>query len=261
MSVCLPSRSEPSLPFPSPQNTPTHNTPKELYASLKTEYKPSTGSDCEVILPLYLEHGPDFIRLLRGMFSFVLYDKRTDTYMAVRDHMGITPLYVGWAADGAVWFASEMKVVSGSCMQFKQFPPGHYYTSTDRAFHRWYNPGWLTAVERPMGKCSLQDIREHLERAVKRRLMSDVPWGVLLSGGLDSSLVAAIACRQQGSVSHGRGVWTDKIHSFSVGLADSPDLKAAQRAADFLGTIHHTFTYTIQEGLDAIEQAGCSLPP
>lgn len=230
---------------------------KELYASLETPYEPMTGSDCEVILPLYREHGPtlDMVRNLRGMFSFILYDKETDTYLVVRDHMGITPLYIGWGNDGSVYVASEMKSLVGECNKFQNFPPGHIYCSKGAMagkFQRWYKPNWapemLFGGELPKEPYQPDVLRHAFERAVTRRMMSDVPWGVLLSGGLDSSLVAAICSRHISRCSTS----FPKLHSFTVGLKGSPDLIAAQKVADQLGTIHHPYTYTLEEGADAI---------
>jgi len=230
---------------------------KELYTALKTPYTPMTGSDCEVILPLYDEHGPtlDMVSNLRGMFSFILYDKKTDTYLVARDHMGITPLYIGWGNDGSVYVSSEMKSLVGECNKFQNFPPGHIYSSKGPMagkFQRWYKPNWapemLPGGEMPREPYQADVLRHAFERAVTRRMMSDVPWGVLLSGGLDSSLVAAICSRHIGR----RSTSFPKLHSFTVGLAGSPDLIAAKKVADYLGTIHHPYTYTLEEGADAI---------
>mmetsp|Transcript_8351 Transcript_8351/g.20566 ORF Transcript_8351/g.20566 Transcript_8351/m.20566 type:complete len:600 (+) Transcript_8351:165-1964(+) len=230
---------------------------KELYGSLKTTYTPMTGSDCEVILPLYDEHGPtlEMVQNLRGMFSFILYDKKSDTYLVARDHIGITPLYIGWGNDGSVYVSSEMKSLIGECNKFQNFPPGHIYCSKGPMagkFQRWYKPNWapdmLPGVEMPKEPYQPDVLRHAFERAVTRRMMSDVPWGVLLSGGLDSSLVAAICSRHIGR----RSTSFPKLHSFTVGLKGSPDLLAAQKVADQLGTIHHPYTYTLEEGADAI---------
>ncbi|KAG2522065.1 hypothetical protein JM18_005695 [Phytophthora kernoviae] len=227
---------------------------KELAQTLKTPYKFMTKSDCEIIIPLYLEHGPDFVHLLRGMFSFVLYDHRKDFFLAARDHMGITPMYYGYGADGSVWFASEMKALQQGCVRFEVFPPGHVFTSDTETCKRWYNPDWYAPGHLGKTPLDLKVLREAFEASVKRRMMSDVPWGVLLSGGLDSSLVASIAVREKQKLVAQGGEWINKIHSFTIGLEDSPDLKAAQEVANFLGTIHHSYTYTIQEGLDAVSE-------
>ncbi len=229
---------------------------KEIYEGLASPYSPLTGSDCEALLPLYEEHGatPAFPSKLRGMFSFILHDEKDDSFVVVRDHVGKTPLYVGWAPDGSIWFASEMKAICKDCPRLQQFPPGHMYCShgpNAGEFVRWYNPPHVaTPIGGPLPTDAYdpEKLRNSFEKAVVRRMMSDVPWGVLLSGGLDSSLVASIASRHIARKSTN----FPKLHSFSVGLVDSPDLVAAKKVADFLGTIHHSYTYTIQEGLDAI---------
>jgi len=232
---------------------------KDLYAELKTPYKAKTGSDCEVILPLYEEQGAgvDFPKRLRGMFSFMLYDKTKDLFFICRDHIGITPLYIGWGNDGSVYVASEMKSLVGECSKYQAFPPGHIYTNKGpdaNKFVRWYEPSWapklLPGLKPPAEKYNADVLRAAFEKAVVRRMMSDVPWGVLLSGGLDSSLVASICARH---ISR-RSTSFPKLHSFTVGLEGSPDLKAAQQVADHLGTIHHAYTYTLAEGADAIRE-------
>lgn len=232
---------------------------RELYDSLETPYTPQTGSDCEVILPLYAELGPsvELPRKLRGMFSFILYDKSHDLFMIVRDHMGITPLYIGWGNDGSVYVSSELKSLIGECTKFQWFPPGHIYVSKGAdagKFVRWFTPSWapkmLPGGTPPTEKYNADVLRHAFEKAVVRRMMSDVPWGVLLSGGLDSSLVAAICARHIGR----RSTSFPKLHSFTIGLKDSPDLIAAKKVADFLGTIHHSYTYTIDEGADAVRE-------
>ncbi|CAJ1930395.1 unnamed protein product [Cylindrotheca closterium] len=230
---------------------------KELYAELKTKYEPQTGSDCECILPLFSEHGPtiEMVKNLRGMFSFILYDRNTDTYFAARDHIGITPLYIGWGNDGSLYLASEMKSLIDHCTKFENFPPGHIYCSKGEnagKFVRWFTPSWapemLPGGDMPTEKYHADTLRFAFERSVVRRMMSDVPWGVLLSGGLDSSLVAAICSRHIAR----RNPQFPKLHSFTIGLKNSPDIQAAQKVADMLGTIHHAYTYTIEEGADAI---------
>jgi len=219
-------------------------------------YVPRTGSDCEVVIPLYQKYGMDFVHKLRGMFSFVIYDKKVDEFFAVRDQMGITPLYYGHSADGSVWFSSEMKALHDNCATYHQAPPGKYFSSKTNDFVQWWNPSWLTAVEPPSNEVNLSELRSHFINAVRRRMMSDVPWGVLLSGGLDSSLVASIACRlhQQRARRENTGFVGQRLHSFTIGLENSPDLKAAKDVAEFLGTVHHGYTYTLQEGLDAISE-------
>lgn len=228
---------------------------QELYRDLSVEFKPKTGSDCEVILAQYAQHGATaaMVNQMRGMFSFILYDRTQDLFCVIRDHIGITPLYIGWGNDGSVYVASELKALHGNCNKFQQFPPGHMYCNKgERAnqFVRWYEPDWVMNPTGPLPttKCNLTLLRESFEKSVIRRMMSDVPWGVLLSGGLDSSLVASICAR---NVSR-RSKNFPKLHSFTIGLENSPDLQAAKKVADFLGTIHHAYTYTMEEGADAI---------
>lgn len=228
---------------------------KELIDQLNAPYKFRTKSDCEVIIALYLESDGDlfaFVPKLRGMFSFVLYDQKKDLLFAVRDHMGITPLYYGYGTDGSVWFASEMKALEHGCIRVQCFPPGHFFDSKKEQFVRWYLPNWLEKNHIGENSLDLKQLRNGLVHAVKRRMMADVPWGVLLSGGLDSSLVASIAVREKQKLVEKGNEWMNRLHSFTIGLENSPDLIAAKKVADFLGTIHHSYTYTIQEGLDAV---------
>jgi asparagine synthase (glutamine-hydrolysing) len=232
---------------------------KDLYQELKTPYKPKTGSDCEVILPLYAEQGANgsFPKRLRGMFSFILYDKSQDLFFICRDHLGITPLYIGWGNDGSVYISSEMKAIAGECTKFQNFPPGHTYSNKGpnaNEFVRWFEPSWAPEMKPglppPKQPFNADALRNAFEKAVVRRMMSDVPWGVLLSGGLDSSLVASICARH---ISR-RSSSFPKLHSFTIGLENSPDIQAAQKVADYLGTTHHAYTYTLAEGADAIRE-------
>eukprot|EP01018_Ginkgo_biloba_P001707 Gb_40748 [translate_table: standard] len=211
-----------------------------------------TGSDCEVIAHLYEDFGEDFVNMLDGMFSFVLLDTRDNSFIAARDAIGITPLYMGWGLDGSIWFASEMKALKDDCERFESFPPGHLYSSKEGGFRRWYNPPWYSE-NIPSTPYDPLVLRQAFERAVVKRLMTDVPFGVLLSGGLDSSLVAAVAVRHLEGTKVARQ-WGSKLHTFCVGLQGSPDLKAAKEVADYLGTVHHEFHFTVQEGIDAIEE-------
>ena len=206
-----------------------------------------TKSDCEVILPLFKAKGAELLHDLKGMFSFVLWDEAAKTYFAARDHIGIIPLYVGWMEDGGVVFASELKALQGICPRFELFPPGHHYSSADGKFVRWYEPIWRQPGHSPTADPGLLTLRAEFEQSVVRRMMSDVPWGCLLSGGLDSSLVASIACRHAARVTS-----FPKMHSFTIGLEGSPDLEAAAKVAEFLGTVHHAYKYTVQDGLDAL---------
>ncbi|MBM4343751.1 MAG: asparagine synthase B [Deltaproteobacteria bacterium] len=232
---------------------------RELRTGLACPYPFATDSDCEVILPLYEQHGVQFLDRLRGMFAFVLYDNGAadgkPRWLIARDAIGIIPLYVGRTADGTLVVASEMKALVGVCTTVKAFPPGHYQTQDDAAPVRWWHRDWfdVDAVDdRPL---DLRHLHDALIDSVRAHLMSDVPYGVLLSGGLDSSLVSAIAATMAERRVEAEGrerAWWPRLHSFSIGLHGSPDLAAAQRVADQLGTAHHGFTFTVQEGLDAL---------
>ncbi|XP_042039335.1 asparagine synthetase [glutamine-hydrolyzing] 2-like [Salvia splendens] len=225
---------------------------KELREKLKShEFR--TGSDCEVIAHLYEDYGEDFVNMLDGMFSFVLLDTRDNSFIAARDAIGITPLYYGWGLDGSTWFASEMKAISDDCERFMTFPPGHVYSSKTGGVQRWYNPPWWNpASPIPSGPYDPLVLRKAFEKAVIKRLMTDVPFGVLLSGGLDSSLVASVASRYLADSTAAQ--WGSQLHTFCVGLKGSPDLGAAREVADYLGTRHHEFHFTVQEGIDALEE-------
>ncbi|KAL8475096.1 hypothetical protein ACS0TY_030757 [Phlomoides rotata] len=223
---------------------------KELKEKLKS-HKFRTGSDCEVIAHLYEEYGEEFVDMLDGMFSFVLLDTRDNTFIAARDCIGITPLYIGWGLDGSTWFASEMKALSDDCERFMSFLPGHIYSSKTGSLRRWYNPPWY-AETIPSTPYEPLVLRKAFEKAVTKRLMTDVPFGVLLSGGLDSSLVASVASRYLADSAAAQ--WGTQLHTFCVGLMGSPDLRAAREVADYLGTRHHEFHFTVQEGIDALEE-------
>ncbi|EAU88464.1 asparagine synthase [Coprinopsis cinerea okayama7 len=257
------------------------------------DIKFKTNSDCEVVLPLYKKYGTELCGMLDGMFSFVLLDESVtpSRIIAARDPIGITTLYQGWSSQrpGAVFFASELKALVDDCDEIISFPPGHVYDSADKTTTRYYKPSWwngdLDGPEAtiPTTKADLTLIRETLEAAVRKRLMSEVPYGVLLSGGLDSSLIAAVAARETEKVAKaqyelrqrklqeassgppspsGSGLVTEEatlaawpqLHSFSIGLENSPDLLAARKAAHFLGTVHHEYVFTVQEGLDALPE-------
>jgi len=228
---------------------------QELRASLPN-YDFATQSDSEVILALYLAHGPDFIERLNGIFGFALYDARNDSFLVARDQMGIIPLYYGRDAEGQLFVASELKSLEGFCVTIDQFPPGSYWYSAEmEAPQRWYTRDWDSYATVKDAETDIQALRESLEAAVQRQLMSDVPYGVLLSGGLDSSIVAAVAKKfaaRRIETGGAEEAWYPQLHSFAVGLKDAPDLKAAQIAAQHIGTIHHEVNFTIQEGLDAI---------
>ncbi|MEX0274140.1 MAG: asparagine synthase B [Flavobacteriaceae bacterium] len=218
-------------------------------------YRFSTKSDCEVILALYQEKGPAFIDELNGIFGFALYDTEKDEYFIARDHMGIIPLYIGWDKNGTFYVASELKALEGICTKIELFPPGHYLHSAEGEMVRWYKRDWMEYEAVKENETSIQALHDALEAAVKRQLMSDVPYGVLLSGGLDSSVTSALAKNfaQKRIESDGQtDAWWPQLHSFSVGLEGSPDLAAARKVADHIGTVHHEIIFTIQEGLDAI---------
>ncbi len=228
---------------------------QELRNSLP-HYNFSTKSDSEVILALYLEKGPSFVEDLNGIFGFALYDSRDGSYFVGRDHMGIIPLYYGQDDLGQFFVASELKSLEGFCSRIEQFPPGHYlYSREGREPKRWYIRDWEDYETVKDNETDLDTLRQALEEAVRRQLMSDVPYGVLLSGGLDSSVIAAITKKFASKRVESGGkdeAWYPQLHSFAVGLKGAPDLIAAQKAADHIGTIHHEINFTIQEGLDAI---------
>ncbi|KZT26309.1 glutamine-hydrolyzing asparagine synthase [Neolentinus lepideus HHB14362 ss-1] len=263
----------------------------EIYNHIKlrasVDYKFKTHSDCEVIIPLYKKYGKNLCDLLDGMFSFVLLDESVSPprIIAARDPIGITTLYQGWNSKrpGAVYFASELKALVDECDKIISFPPGHVYDSSDNSTIRYYQPCWWDGdsddAPIPAAKADLTKLRETLEAAVKKRLMSEVPYGVLLSGGLDSSLIASIAARETEKIAMAQhesrrrklaeaqsgpptpnGLVSEEatiaswpqLHSFSIGLENSPDLLAARKAAHYLGTVHHEYVFTVQEGLDAI---------
>lgn len=229
---------------------------RELRQQFESSYEFQTQSDCEIILALYKEKGVHFLDDLNGIFGFAIYDVEQDSYLVARDHMGIIPLYIGWDKNGTFYVASELKALESICSKIELFPPGHYLHSKDQKFVKWYNRDWTEYDAVKENETSIQDIKEALEAAVHRQLMSDVPYGVLLSGGLDSSVTSAIAKKYaQKRVESGdtTEAWWPQLHSFSVGLEGSPDLAAAQKVADHIGTVHHEIKFTIQEGLDAIK--------
>lgn len=230
---------------------------RALERDLTVPYAFQTGSDCEVINALYREHGADFLPRLNGIFAFALWDAAQQRYLIARDPMGVCPLYQGRDAQGHLWIASEMKALVGACRQIAVFPPGHYLDSRIGEIRPFWHPAWRDyAATRGMAVAPTV-LRAGLEQAVHRQLMTDVPYGVLLSGGLDSSLVAACAARfaaRRVEEEDRTDAWWPRLHSFAIGLDGSPDLAAAQIAADAIGTIHHPFTYTIAEGLDALPE-------
>ncbi len=228
---------------------------KELRKTLKQPYEFLTNSDCEIILALYREKGINFIDDLNGIFAFALYDIEKDIFLIARDHIGIIPLYQGWDQYGNYYVASELKALIGYCTIIKEFMPGHYYYSQDSEPKRWYERDWFEYDAVKDNKSDINILRKALEDAVHRQLMSDVPYGVLLSGGLDSSIISAVAKKfaarrvESGDL---QDAWWPQLHSFAVGLKGAPDLEHAKNVAKHIGTIHHEINFTIQEGLDAI---------
>ncbi|WKX27469.1 asparagine synthase B [Tatumella ptyseos] len=227
-----------------------------LRSALQDKYAFQTGSDCEVILALYQEKGLDFLDDLQGMFAFILYDTVKQSWLIGRDHIGIIPLYYGHDEHGNLFVASEMKALVPVCRTINEFPPGSYMSSEDHQIHRYYQRDWMeydNVADAVTDKAALKDA---LEESVKSHLMSDVPYGVLLSGGLDSSIISAITKRfaaKRVEDADQSDAWWPQLHSFAVGLKGAPDLKAAKEVADALGTVHHEINFTVQEGLDAIK--------
>ncbi len=221
----------------------------------KAGYEYQTGSDCEVILALYREKGPAFLDDLNGIFAFALYDEEQDAYLIGRDHVGIIPLYMGWDKNGNFYVASELKALEGYCSRIEEFPPASYLYSKDGEIRRWWTRDWMDFENVKDNVTSLDELRKAMEQAVHRQLMSDVPYGVLLSGGLDSSITSALAKKfsaKRIEEEDKKDAWWPQLHSFVIGLEGSPDLAAARKVADHIGTIHHEIHYTIQEGLDAV---------
>ena len=214
-----------------------------------------TNSDCEVILPLYHDKGPAFLEEMNGIFAFALYDKEKDCYLIARDHIGIIPLYIGWDQHGNFYVASELKALEGVCNRIQEFLPGHYLYSRDGVMTRWYKRDWMDYGAVRDNPTSIEDLKKALEDAVHRQLMSDVPYGVLLSGGLDSSVISAVARRYAPKrIEAGDQVdaYWPRLHSFAIGLDGSPDLAASGKVARHIGTVHHEIHFTIEEGLNAL---------
>ena len=229
-----------------------HQDIRRRYAG---KYQFQTGSDCEVILALYRDKGIDFLEDLSGIFAFALYDAERDEFLIARDPIGVIPLYIGYDDDGKVYVASELKALEGQCDRYEPFLPGHYYWSREPGMKRYYKRDWFSYDAVKDNAASVTDIHDALEAAVKRQLMSDVPYGVLLSGGLDSSVISAIAekfSERRIEDDDKERAWWPRLHSFAVGLKGAPDLAKAKLVADYIGTVHHERNYTIQEGLDAI---------
>lgn len=228
---------------------------REIRASFEGKYDFLTNSDCEVILPLFREKGVALLEELNGIFAFALYDKENDEYLIGRDHMGIIPLYIGYDGHGQMYVASELKALEGVCKNIKEFPAGHYYYSKDGEFKQWYKRDWMDYDNVKDNKSDVDTLRQGLEDAVERQLMSDVPYGVLLSGGLDSSIISAVAKRFASHRIENDGeteAWWPQLHSFAVGLKDAPDLVASRKVAEYIGTVHHEIHFTVEEALDAL---------
>ena len=229
---------------------------RALRKQFEGRYDFQTESDCEVILALYQDKGVSFLDEMNGIFGFAIYDAEKEEYFIARDHMGIIPLYMGWDQNGTFYVASELKALEGTCTRIELFPPGHYLHSSDGELKKWYTRDWMEYDAVKDNETSIKKIKEALEAAVHRQLMSDVPYGVLLSGGLDSSVTSAIAkkyAQKRIESDDTTDAWWPQLHSFSVGLEGSPDLAAAQKVAEHIGTVHHEIKFTIQEGLDAIK--------
>ena len=228
---------------------------RDIRKRYENEYEFLTQSDCEVILALYRDKGPDFLEELNGIYAFALYDTEKNLFLIGRDHIGIVPLYQGWDRDGTYYVASELKALEGYCNKIEEFMPGHYYYSPDGKPVKWYVRDWMEYEQVKDNVSDVAELRKALEDAVQRQLMSDVPYGVLLSGGLDSSIISALAKKfaaKRVETDNKEDAWWPQLHSFAIGLESSPDLVAARKVAAHIGSIHHELKYTVQEGLDAI---------
>jgi len=228
----------------------------ELRKKFSNNYKFKTNSDCEIILALYEKKGVDFLDELNGIFGFAIYDSKKNEFFIARDHIGIIPLYIGWDSDKTLYVASELKALEGKCQKIESFPPGFYWHSSDPKPIKWYKRDWINYHKVSKNETSISDLHDALASAVHRQLMSDVPYGVLLSGGLDSSITSALAKKfapKRIETNDKKAAWWPQLHSFSVGLMGSPDLLASRKVADHIGTIHHEIIFTIQEGLDALQ--------
>ncbi len=228
---------------------------RDLRKHFEGKYNFGTKSDCEVILALYKEKGIHFLEDLNGIFAFALYDSERDEFLIARDPIGVIPLYIGYDNEGKVYVASELKALEGQCDRYEPFLPGHYYYSREGKMHRWYTRDWESYKAVEGRKADVQELHDALESAVQRQLMSDVPYGVLLSGGLDSSIISAIAQKfsaRRIETDNQSAAWWPRLHSFAVGLEGAPDLIKAREVAEHIGTVHHEIHYTIQEGLDAL---------
>lgn len=221
----------------------------------KGRYEFQSNSDCEVLLALYQEKGVDLFDELNGIYAFALYDIENNSYLIGRDHMGIIPLYMGYDDFGQFYVASELKALEGICPNIKEFPAGYYYDSRDGELKQWYKRDWMEYDNVKDNDTDLEVLKKGLEDAVHRQLMSDVPYGVLLSGGLDSSIISAVAKKfaaRRIENNNETEAWWPQLHSFAIGLKGAPDLIAAQKVADHIGTVHHEIHFTVEEALDAL---------
>lgn len=228
---------------------------QQIRKDFEGKYQFQTGSDCEVILALYKEKGINFLEDINGIYAFALYDEEKDDFLIARDPIGVIPLYIGHDKDGTVYCASELKALEGYCNEYEPFLPGHYYLGSQGKMVKWYHRDWESYDNVKDNSSSVKEVHDALEAAVKRQLMCDVPYGVLLSGGLDSSVISAITKKYAAhriETNSTQAAWWPQLHSFAVGLKGAPDLAKAKEVADFIGTVHHEINYTIQEGLDAV---------
>lgn len=228
---------------------------KSIREEFEGTYEFQTGSDCEAIIPLYEKYGTAFLDRLSGIFAFALYDKKKNFFMIARDPLGVIPLYIGSDNEGNTYFCSELKGLEGVCTSITPFLPGHVLTSDQDEPVQWWKRDWKDYDAVKDNATDIAALRKALEDAVKRQLMSDVPYGVLLSGGLDSSVISAIAAKFAPNRVEEDGkqqAWWPRLHSFAVGLKGAPDLSAAKKVADHIGTVHHEINYTVQEGIDAL---------
>lgn len=228
---------------------------RDIRKRYESSYDFRTHSDCEVILALYADKGPNFLEELNGIFAFALYDTEKNVFLIGRDHIGIIPLYQGWDKEGAYYVASELKALEGYCHRIEEFLPGHYYYSPDEQITQWYRREWMDYEKVKDNLSDVAELRKAMEEAIQRQLMSDVPYGVLLSGGLDSSIISAVAKKfaaKRVETDNQEDAWWPQLHSFAIGLKGSPDLAAARIVADHIGSVHHEKEYTVQEGIDAI---------
>ncbi|HUG39452.1 MAG TPA: asparagine synthase B [Longimicrobiales bacterium] len=228
---------------------------RELEAGLELSYPFQTASDCEVILALYHERGTAFLDSLNGIFAFVLYDATGNRYLIARDPVGVVPLYIGRDERGTLFVASELKALVPVCSEIDVFPPGHLLDSREGVLRRYHHRSWTSWDSLERRSADVAELRGSLERAVQRQLMTDVPYGALLSGGLDSSVIAALAARHAArrvEDDERSPAWWPRLHTFCIGLPDSPDADAAREVAEHIGSVHHDFRFTVQEGLDAL---------